>query len=145
MYNVKQQNPDARFITMMHDFVAAYAGKNASTEDFRRVIDKHMGEPMEWFFNQWVYGTEIPSLDFSYQLRDAGGGKTILSAALTQSGVSSNFQSRVPIYVYVNGQPRCLGLVRVVGSSTAKGEIALGFKPEKVTIDETHSILCANR
>ena len=144
MYDFKQRDPDARFIAMMRDFVATYAGKNASTEDFRRIVEKHLGEPMEWFFNQWVYGTEIPSFDFNYQLREEGG-KTILAAALTQSGVSDNFQSRVPIYVYVKGQPHRLGLVKIVGSNTVKADIPLNFRPEKVTLDETHSVLCLNR
>jgi hypothetical protein len=144
MENPRDKAPDGRFINMMRDFVSTYAGKNASTEDFRRVVEKHMGEPMDWFFNQWVYGTEIPSFAFNYQLREEGG-KTILSGALTQSGVSSNFQSRVPFYVYVNGQPRRLGLITVRGSNTATGDIPLGFKPEKVTLDETHSILCVDR
>jgi aminopeptidase N len=144
MENPRDKEPDGRFINMMRDFVSTYAGRNASTEDFRRVVEKHMGEPMDWFFNQWVYGTEIPSFDFKYRLREEGG-KTILAGELTQSGVSSNFQSRVPFYVYVNGHPRRLGLIAVQGSSTARGDISLGFKPEKVTIDETHSIPCVDR
>ena len=144
MYDLKQRDPDAHFIAMMRDFVSTYAGKNASTEDFRRVVEKHMGEPMDWFFNQWVYGTEIPSFDFNYQLREEGG-KTILSVTLTQSGVSDHFQSRVPFYVYVNGQPRRLGLIKIQGSKTAKGDIPLGYRPEKVTLDERHSILCVER
>jgi aminopeptidase N len=145
MYDVRQKDPDARFIAMMRDFVAACSAKNASTEDFRRVVEKHMGEPMDWFFNQWVYGTEVPSYSIRYQTKDAGNGKTLLTFSVTESGVSPQFQGRVPIYAIVKGQPNRLGLARIVGPATASAEVQLPFNPEKVTLDEGHSILCHSR
>ena len=145
MENARDKNPDARFINMMHDFVTTYTGKNASTEDFRRVVEKHMGEPMNWFFNAWVYGAETPVYDFKYQFKPGEGGKTLLQISLTQSGVSDAFEMRVPLYAYVNGQPRRLGLIRIQGQNTFTGELPLPFRPDKVTIDENRSILCTIR
>ncbi len=142
MEDPRQKNPDAPFIAMMRDFVSTYAGKNASTEDFRRVAEKHSGQSMEGFFNQWVYGMEVPRYEFSYQLKDGGGGKTVLQFALTQSEVSDSFVMRVPIYAYINGNPRRLGFISLKGPTTSTGEVPLPFSPEKVTADETHSILC---
>ena len=126
---------------MMRDFVTTYTAKNASTEDFRRVVEKHMGEPMDWFFNEWVYGTETPHYDFSYDLKDAGPGKTLLHVSLSQSEVSDSFLMRVPLYVHVNGTPRLLGFLRVKGPNTATADVTLPIRPEKVTLDEYHSIL----
>jgi hypothetical protein len=145
MWDPSQKSLDAGFITMMRDFVSTYAGKNASTEDFRRVVEKHMGRPMDWFFNQWVYGTETPHYDFSYQLKDGPGGKTILQASIAQSEVSSQFAVDLPIYVFVKGQPRRLGVLRPVGTTSFTAEIPLNFRPEKVTIDEARDILCTVR
>jgi aminopeptidase N len=141
MENQRDKNPDMRFISMMHDFTATYAGKNASTEDFRRIVEKHMGEPMDWFFNEWVYGTETPTYDFTYQLKPGEGGKTVLSVSVKQSGVSDSFQMRVPLFAFVDGQPRRLGLVRIQGNNTFTGDLTLPFQPEKITLDEMHSIL----
>jgi aminopeptidase N len=31
------------------------AGKSVTTEDFRRAIEEATGEPMDWFFDQWLY------------------------------------------------------------------------------------------
>jgi aminopeptidase N len=59
---------------MMRDFAATYASKNASTEDFRKMVEKHSGQPMDWFFNEWVYGREVPHYDFRYNLKDGGDG-----------------------------------------------------------------------
>jgi hypothetical protein len=142
MENPQLQQPDQRFIEMMRDFAATYAAKKASTEDFRKIVEKHTGETMEWFFNEWVYGTEVPHYDFHYTLKDGGGGKTILEYSVKQSDVSNQFAMRVPVYVYVNGQPRRLGLLAIQGSREVQGNVALPLRPEKVTLDEFHSVLC---
>jgi aminopeptidase N len=134
--------PDQRFIETMRDFAATYASKNASTEDFRKTVEKHSGQPMDWFFNEWVYGTEVPHYDFHYNLKDGEGGKTILEYSVKQSEVSDQFVMRVPVYAHVNDQPGLLGFLAIQGSRELHGQIALLMRPEKVTLDEFHSILC---
>jgi aminopeptidase N len=79
-------------------------------DDFHNIVEKHIQEPMDWFFNEWVYGRQIPHYDFNYNLRDAGGGKTTLKYSVKQSEVSDQFTMRVPVYVHVKGQPCRLGL-----------------------------------
>jgi aminopeptidase N len=142
MEDPRSPEPDTQFILMMRDFISTYAGKNASTEDFRRIVEKHMGQPMDWFFDEWVYGTEIPEYDFNWKLENANDGKNVLRFTLTQSGVSDSFQMWVPIYVQVNGNVQRLGLVKVRGANTLSDEIVLAFHPEKVMLDEDRSILC---
>ena len=73
---------DARFQTMMKDFVETNFNRDVSTEDFKRAVEKHMGSNMDWFFNEWVYGTEMPSYRFEYQLGDGG---TTLSGKIAQT------------------------------------------------------------
>lgn len=136
LYNPRLKNPDQTFIDIMHDFVSTYTGKNASTEDFERIVDQHTKQSMKWFFNEWVYGTETPTYDFSYKLADAGGGKTTLSMSLRQSGVSPTFRMEVPVNAIVKGKTYRLGLVGVEGSRTVNGNVKLQFRPDKVEVDE---------
>jgi aminopeptidase N len=64
---------DARFREMMTDFVKTHFNQNVSTEDFKQSVEKHMTAQMDldkngrmdWFFNQWVYGTDIPAYRFA--------------------------------------------------------------------------------
>ena len=141
MEDRKQADTDQRFINMMHDFATTYANRNASTADFQHMVEKHMGEPMDWFFNEYVYGTEIPTYDFKYTLNPTSDGKTLLKCSLTQSGVSDQFEMRVPIYVSMDKRTMRLGLIKIKGSTTVPGEIPLGFHPDRVSIDEYHDIL----
>jgi hypothetical protein len=145
MHDPRIKNPDGHFITMMHDFTSKFAGQNASTEDFRKIVEQHNGKPMEWFFDQWVYGSETPNYDFSYQISDAGGGKAELSMTLTQTGVSEIFQMQLPLYLVVNGEQKYAGLIGVLGTKPVKATVTLPFRPEKVVLDPNRSILAEIR
>ena len=50
---------------------------------------------MDWFFNQWVYGTQVPAYRFEYKVAPDG----MLTGKITQSGVSDDFIMIVPIYL----------------------------------------------
>src|SRR5215813_1856821 len=60
---------DIRFQEMMKDFVKTHFNQPVSTEDFKAIVEKHMtpemnvdnSGKMDWFFNQWVYGTQVPA------------------------------------------------------------------------------------
>ena len=114
-------NPDERFQAMMQEFVKTHYNKDVSTEDFKRIVDKHTtsendldeNRRMDWFFSQWVYGREVPSYRFEYTV----SGNT-LSGRVTQSGVSDKFKMRVPLYVdFGKGWVR-LGSVTLNGNSS---------------------------
>jgi hypothetical protein len=141
LYDPQQKNPDARFITMLKDFVATYAGKNASTEDFRRIVEKHAGVSAEWFFEEWVYGAYTPKYDFSYQLADAENGQTEVSITVTQSDVPETFQMQLPLYISVKGEQKYIGKVPVTGTKPFKNSFKLPLKPDKVMLDPNRSIL----
>jgi hypothetical protein len=140
-YDPQQKNPDARFITMLHDFFSTYAGKNASTEDFRRIVEKHAGGSAEWFFEEWVYGSYTPTYNFSYQLADAGNGQTEVAVTLTQSDVPETFQMQLPLYINVKGEQKYAGKISVTGTKPLKTSFKLPVRPDKVMLDPNRSIL----
>jgi Peptidase family M1 domain len=141
MEDPRSKDPDHLFIETMRDFVSTYAGKNASTADFQKIVEKHVGALMGWFFDEWVYGTDVPHYDFSYTLQDAAGGKTALHMSLAQSGVSDAFTMRVPVYFLLKGEAHRLGFLQAKGSSTVQADVTLPFRPDKITIDEYHRVL----
>ncbi|HZS03764.1 MAG TPA: carboxypeptidase regulatory-like domain-containing protein [Blastocatellia bacterium] len=141
---------DQAFIAMMKDFVKTYSQQNASTEGFKAVVEKHMkpgmdldgNKRMDWFFNQWVYGTEVPRYRFDYTLTPQSDGKVLLKGALTQSEVSPNFKMLVPVYLDFDGKPVRLGEVSVAGNmTTPEFQVMLPQKPKRVLINAYHDIL----
>lgn len=134
-----REEGDTKFKAMLRDFIATHRNKPVSTEDFKEIVEKHMlpdmdldgNRTMNWFFNQFVSGTELPS----YRLEQAVAkkdGQTVVRLALTQSGVSDGFRMIVPIYVeFEDGRVVRLGSARLVGNKTVEQEVPLGQLPVK--------------
>ena len=52
---------DAPFREMMRAFVRDHTGGAADTHAFEEAVTRAFGEPMDWFFDQWVYGIDVPT------------------------------------------------------------------------------------
>ena len=97
---------DQLFKETMHDFVNTYRGKAATTEDFKAIVEKHMTQEMDlegnhkldWFFNQYVSGTQLPSYQISATFDTGADGDVIMNMKVTQSNVNDSFRMLVPIY-----------------------------------------------
>jgi hypothetical protein len=145
-------DPDRAFKAMMADFVKTWSGKNPSTEDFKAVAERHMNRDMnlagdgtlDYFFKQWVYGTDIPTLTSALEATDSGAGKYRITGTITQAGVQADFRTRVPIYLdFGNDKTARLGSLALTGATSTKVnvEVALPQKPRRVFINGYHDVL----
>jgi hypothetical protein len=142
-------NRDQAFIDMMHDFMESHHDSPASTESFKAIAEKHMTKQMDlqqngrldWFFNEWVYGTQVPRYSFKYELQPADGGKVKVHAELKQSEVDDHFAMFVPVFAdFGNGMVR-LGQMGVIGNSTRAVDFILDRQPKKVALNSYKDIL----
>ena len=146
------QTPDADFIAAIKDFSETYSGKNPSTRDFQQILEKHMvpsmnatGDgKMDWFFRQWVYGTEIPRLKEKSEIHPEAEGKYRITGSLTQEGVSPDFRTLVHLYVELDkGNLAHLGIVPVIGSTTQplNAVVSLPKKPRRLILNAMYEVL----
>ena len=145
-------DPDRPFKAMMSDFVTTWSGRNPSTDDFKAVAEKHITRDLnlagdgklDYFFNQWVHGTEIPTLTSKLQATDSGNGRYRITGTITQAGVAADFRTRVPVYLdFGDDRIALLGSIAVTGSTTANVNVerALPQKPRRVMINARHDVL----
>ena len=128
--------PDRRFIEMMHDYTASFGGRQATTADFQRVVERHMVPAMnaagdgrmDWFFRQWVHGVAAPRYVTDLQLR-AAAGRIHVDGKVRQEGVADDFHAALPIYLeferhqYVRvGQVMLAGVAEVPVSLTLQSD-----------------------
>lgn len=149
-------NGDQKFKEMMQDFVNTYRGKAATTEDFRAAVEKHMtpdmdaagDKKMDWFFNEYVYGTQLPT----YRIDNAGfdvgpDGEVLMSLKISQSNVNDQFRMVVPIYLELeDGRVAFLGRVRLTGNSSFGRTIplkGLKKKPRRALINYYDDVLAS--
>jgi hypothetical protein len=143
------EDKDKEFIAMMHDFVDTYRDRPACTESFKEIAEKHMTKTMDlkgdhklnWFFDEWVYGTQVPRYHFDYQVTPADGGKSKLHMTITQSDVDDHFAMLVPVYAdFGKGWIR-IGQIGAVGSGTRSTDAILPATPKKVALNAYKEIL----
>jgi aminopeptidase N len=126
MLDLKTMNED-RFTETMRDFYRSYQGKRASTEDFRQVAEQHLGADLSWFFDQWVYGTEVPSYRVTYRTVREGEQYRVKMRVL-QEDVPEDFQTYVPVSLDLGGDRVARLRVKVRG---ARSDIDLPLMPAK--------------
>jgi hypothetical protein len=131
---------DARFIATMHDLVESYKFQAATTEDFKAVVERHMSPQMDldgnhrmdWFFNEYVYGMDLPAYHFESQLTQ-NGDAVGLHFKLAQSEVPADFKMLVPVYLELaDGKVMRLGSVSIRGVSTIDKTVQMPKLPSQI-------------
>jgi len=149
MMMFKQTQGDAKFQEMMKDFIQTHNNQDVSTEDFKAIVEKHMTKEMDidhngtmnWFFDQWVYGTEVPAYKLEYSVGQDG----MLNGKITQSGVSDNFAMLVPIYIDMGKGWSKLGSATMVGNRSIEiKNIKLPGVPKRVAICALNDVLATS-
>ena len=144
---------DGPFKQSMQTFVKENGGKAATTEDFKASFEKTMPPWMnltrdgklDWFFDEYVYGTEVPHYTMTSEFTTAEDGTTSVHMKLTQSNVSKSFKILMPVYLQMDkGEPTRLGVMPLFGEVTVDKTIQLGKLPsaaKKLVLNYNNDIL----
>lgn len=131
-----------KFTAMMRDYYMLHRGKQAGTDDFRRVAERHVGMPLDWFFDQWIEGTEMPTYRWSQQVEQGDDGQYRVKLRVRQEGVPPEFRAYVPVTIELDGDR--VGRLRVLVTG-ADSEIvlplALPEKPKRVVFNDLAGVL----
>jgi hypothetical protein len=124
-----------KFQPMLTEFVNTYNGKAASTWDFKHLAEKYADSKLDWFFDEWVFGTGVPVYSLDYKIQ-ASGNAFVVEGTVKQSGVPGGFTMPVPVYA----DSEFLGRVQ---ASEGEGEFRFRVtkKPERVLIDPHNEVL----
>jgi len=148
-----RQSGDQRFKETMQDFVKTYTGKAATTEDFKAMVEKHMtpemdaegNHTMDWFFNEYVYGTQLPTYKLDSSFESVPDGSYILSLKLAQTNVDEKFRMLVPLYLEMDdGNVLFMGRARLVGNTSTEQKVplkGLKGKPKRVVVSYYDDVL----
>jgi aminopeptidase N len=131
---------DQPFFSMLAELARRYDRKAVTTGQFRELaaqfLPPHSDDPhLEMFFDQWVYGTGIPTLTMTYSVK----GNT-LTGKVTQSGVDPDFNVAVPIEIQLTRDRSIAKWVRTENGAAAF-TVALNQPPLKVTLDPHYAVL----
>jgi hypothetical protein len=135
---VKEDN----FTAGLRDFYSTYAGQRASTDDFRAVMERHAGMPLDWFFDQWVHGTAVPTYTVAHRWEAADGGRWRVRVRVKQSGVPENFRMYVPVSVDLGNNRFARMRINVQGPVTELDlPVLLPAQPVGLKFNELEGVL----
>jgi hypothetical protein len=141
LLNLKTMNED-RFENMMKDYFKTYFGKSASTEDFLKIVSKHFGGDMSWFFDQYVYGTDIPLYEFAYKTERTKDDKYLITCRVVQKNVDENFKMYVPLKIILDDDRIARVRVEVTGKEKIFQLPLLPEEPDEIIFNDLESVLC---
>ncbi len=140
MLDLKTMNED-RFTETMQDFYRSYQGRRASTADFRRVVERHAGADMGWFFDQWIYGTAIPSYKVAYRSEPMEGGQFRVRLQVQQEGVPETFLAYVPVTLDLGKDRVARVRVKVTGARSDLELPPMPAEPRGVKFNDFEGVL----
>jgi aminopeptidase N len=123
--------------------VTKFRGKVITTEKFRTLLEEHLDGDMGWFFNQYVYGTDIPEYKFSSDWQeDSSSGKFKVTCHIVQEKVPDDFQMMVPLTVFFKDDKYVHLKVWVDQPEMDVDLPLLPYKPEKIIFNTYDAVLC---
>jgi hypothetical protein len=137
-----QTMKEDRFSAIMREFYQTYAGGRASTEDFRRIVEKHVGTDMRWFFDQWIYRFAIPTYRVAWRSVAQADGSQRVRLRVRQENVSPDFMMYVPVTVDLGNNRLARARVRITGaSSEIDFPVPLPSAPKAVRFNDMEGVL----
>jgi peptidase M1-like protein len=128
------------FTETMQDFYAQYRGRAASTQDFQRVVEDHMGMSMKWFFDEWLDGTAIPTYVESWRVDSTAQHPHTLHVRVRQEGVPPSFLMPVPLLIKFADSSETFVRIVVRGPQT-DAEVPLPAVPTRLELNPLGSVL----
>jgi aminopeptidase N len=128
----------------MTRFASEQMHQMASTATFEQAVTTAFDEPMDWFFDQWVYGVDVPT--YRADLRVVAGSDVEgeapfrLSGTVQQEDVPDGFRMPVPIAVRFADRPPLLRRVWV-DTGMVDVDLPLPARPTEVEFNYLNGVL----
>ena len=139
---------DDKFNKTMREFSVNFAGKSATTDDFRAIAEKYCGDQLTWFFSQWLDSTGAPEFKLKYTTYRLGGAaaqnpkEEKIPGFRVTGEISQDLDLfRMPVDLRIDTDGRTEEKrIDVVGTNSPFTIETFG-RPRRISIDPDHHVL----
>jgi aminopeptidase N len=135
LHMLRGQVGTGTFWTGIREYYRRYRDGNASTAEFRAVMEEVSGSDLGWFFRQWLYRAGSPAVEGGWKYL-AAAGKIEIELAETQAGEVF----RLPLEVALGTKPPRVAKIEMTARRQTF-EIAADQEPASVELDPDTWIL----
>ena len=129
---------EREFLKIMREFATKYAGKSASTDDFRELSEEVYGQKLTWFYSQWMDSTSAPEFKAKYTVYRLGNNRGFrVVGAIAQD--LDLFRMPVDLRIDTDGKTE-EKRIDVIGTDSPFSVETFG-RPRRITIDPQNRVL----
>ncbi len=150
-------SPDEPFLRALRILRERYQGRSITTRELIRIFEEELPpgfgpggrKSLDWFYEDWVNGTQVPALELhSVKYVDKSGatksGSTLVSGIIKQKDAEDTLITSVPVYAVVGGKNILLGRVFADGVET-QFHLTAPAGTRKVLLDPYQTVLSRAR
>jgi len=132
---------DEQFTNLMDSFGREFAGKPASTDDFRTRTERAADQKLDWFFDQWTRTPDVPRLRLRDVKVSGADGDWHVQGAIDWA--ESTFRTSVELAVEAVNGP-VTHRVDLGDNRSTPFEISCTARPRRLVVDPLNRLLKAN-
>jgi hypothetical protein len=144
IHMLRRRMGDPQFMKMLAELRRRYEHQPLTTEEFRLLCAEYLppkspDPELEDFFDQWVYGTGIPTLKMTYSVTGKPGAYQ-LKGTITQTDASDDLNLTVPVTIQTAPGKQAVYQIRT-GSEPVKFSFPVPSASAKAVLDPGQSVL----
>ncbi|HEY5470498.1 MAG TPA: M1 family metallopeptidase [Bacteroidales bacterium] len=128
---------DSAFFKSLNLFLTTKKFQSAEAQDIRLAFEEVTGQDLNWFWNQWYFGSGHPKLDISYDYDAAGKTAKVF---IKQNQPDKIFRFPIAVDVYQGGEKKRYKVW--VDKTTDTLSFPASSKPDLINVDGDKILLC---
>ncbi len=132
---------DDAFFKSLGNYLTTNKFKPGEAGQLRLAFEEVTGKDLNWFWNQWYYGSGHPELKIDYTYNDAAGKATVVIEQTQKSGKVFKLHFAIDVYTGANKVRHNVWMENKIDSFTFNYTV----KPDLINIDADRVILCTKK
>jgi len=137
LHMLRRKLGDVVFWKGIQNYYAAYAGSNATTADFKKIMEQVSGVDLNAFFKQWLFTAGHPVLDITWKYNEAK--KRLVVRIVQQQDELFDFPLELT-FEYGKSE-KAHNQVFAIKEKLTEIELNMDLKPMKVIVDLATNLL----
>lgn len=133
---------DSAFFKSLNNYLTTNKFKSAEAQNLRLAFEEVTGQDLNWYWNQWYYGSGHPKLTIDYVYDDAGKKVSVVVNQTQETG--KIFRLPIAIDVY-NGATKVRHQVWIENKTDTFTFDYNGSHPDLVNVDGEKILLCEKK
>ena len=133
---LRQVIGDDAFFKLLAAYGQRFAGHTATIDGFERLAEETSGQPLDYFFGQWLRSTGVPQFQLDYVIYRTQKGFRVDGEIKQELEI---FRMPVPIHVETEGPP--VDQIIEASGSTSDFSIETFGKPLRIEVDRDNAVL----